>query len=604
MNRKPILFALVVLGLVALSSCGGGSSSPGILIQLTNVPGTLTVNQTVSLSATISNDTGAGNVNWTCSPSGSCGTFNPTTTSNGGTTSYTAPAAAGTVTITATDADHSSATTNASISVVSVGSNGQLKGNYVYFVEGSNVNGLYFATGTIVADGSGNINSGEQDYFDASGLADTADPLTGTYSISGTGIGSITLALQNTLLLPNGGNETFSIGVTSSSHALVIEFDGNDTSSGTLDLQYQGSTPITASQIAGAYSFAFNGEDLSTGAGLTFGGFANLSAATGSVTTGTIYRNDGGALANGSAAGSVTGPDSFGRGTVTMSGYQFVYYAVQGAASTTQSGVLRVAESDAASTGFLSGGAIYSQGTPGANSTFSDTSLKGTATFFESGSSVNGALSLAGQFTADGAGNFSAGYADTNDDGDYQKGSIAGEDVYAISSNGSGTMTLPGTGSTTEDVSALLIFATDPNLNLNDPNNSTGGGGALIVDNDSGAYGTGLIVPQTTGAFQGNYAVNLQFFNSGGEEDFVGQSVASGGSLSGSVDLNDSGTTASGTMFSGSSSADSTNVGRYTGSFTVGANSYHITYYQVSSGEFFIVDTDSGDVGNGFMQTQ
>jgi hypothetical protein len=45
-------------------------------------------------------------------------------------------------------------------------------------------------------------------------------------------------------------------------------------------------------------------------------------------------------------------------------------------------------------------------------------------------------------------------------------------------------------------------------------------------------------------------------------------------------------------------------VGRYTGSFTVGANSYNISYYQVNSGEFFILDTDSSDVGNGFLQSQ
>jgi hypothetical protein len=229
--------------------------------------------------------------------------------------------------------------------------------------------------------------------------------------------------------------------------------------------------------------------------------------------------------------------------------------------------------------------------------------LSGTYAFFESGSTVNGPLALAGQFTA-ASGTLSAGFADTNDDGTYGKGSIAAS-PYTLAGNGSGTLTLPGTPSTTEDVSALLIFATDPTLNLLDPNNTTSGtGGALIMDNDAGAYGTGLIVPQTTGAFQGNYAVNLQLFNSSAEIDFVGQSTQSGGSFTGTVDLNDNGATATAVNFSGSSAADSTNTGRYTGSFTVGANSYNITYYQVNSGEFFILDTDSSDVGNGFLQSQ
>jgi hypothetical protein len=272
----------------------------------------------------------------------------------------------------------------------------------------------------------------------------------------------------------------------------------------------------------------------------------------------------------------------------------FVFYAVQGE-------VLRVVESDVPT--FITGGTFYGQGAPGTNSTFSVSSLSGTYAFFESGSTVNGPLAIAGQFTA-ASGNLSAGFADTNDDGTYEKGSIAAS-PYTLAGNGSGTLTLPGTPSTTEDVSALLIFATDPTLNLLDPNNTTSGtGGALIMDNDAGAYGTGLIVPQTTGALQGNYAVNLQLFNSSAEIDFVGQSTQSGGSFTGTVDLNDNGTTATAVNFSGSSTADSTNVGRYTGSFTVGANSYNISYYQVNSGEFFILDTDSSDVGNGFLQSQ
>jgi hypothetical protein len=592
MNRKPILLVLAMLGLVSLAACGG-SSSPGIFIQLTNVPATLTVNQSVNLSASIQNDTGTANVNWSCTPSSSCGTFTPATTANGGSTSYTAPNAPGTVTIMAADADHTSSTANATISVVPLGSNGQLTGPYVFFVEGTDSNGTYVATGTIVTDGSGNISSGEQDYADVGGVQAGPDSITGNYSVGTDGRGSVTLNV-NDVALPNNGVETFSIAVTSSTHALIIQFDGTATSSGTLD--FQAASAINASSIAGSYAFAFNGEDVFNNVPAAFGGVANLSAASGNVTSGTFYANDGGTTQSSPVNGPITGPDQFGRGTMRLSvGLNFVFYAVQGE-------VLRVVENDLPD--FITGGSFYGQGTPGANSSFSNSSLSGTAAFFESGTSVTGPLAIAGQFNADGSGDLSAGFADTNDDGSYAKGSIAGQAVYSIAGNGSGTLTLPGTPSTTEDVSALLIFATDPTLNLLDPNNTSGGGGALIMDNDSTAVGTGLIVPQTTGAFSGNYAVNLQFYNSNGEEDFVGQSVASGGSLTGTVDLNNDGTTASGTAFSGSSSADSTNVGRYTGSFTVGAPSYNITYYQVNAGTLFVVDTDSSDVGNGFLETQ
>jgi len=502
------------------------------------------------------------------------------------------------VTIVATDADHTGSTATATITIVAVGANSQLSGQYVYFVQGTDVDGFYTAVGSFVADGNGNITSGEQDFYDAGDVQDEADPLTGTYSIAANGQGSMTVTTANGgLTLPNGGVETFSFALTSTTHGLVVEFDAEDTSSGTIDFQTTtGTTSGTnAASITGDYSFATSGEDLSNEVSLTFGGVANLSASSGSVTSGTIYVNDGGTTQNSGTTGSVTGPDAFGRGTISTSfGVNFVYYAVQGE-------VLRVVESDVPT--FITGGTFYGQGAPGTNSTFSVSSLSGTYAFFESGSTVNGPLAIAGQFTA-ASGTLSAGFADTNDDGTYEKGSIAAS-PYTLAGNGSGTLTLPGTPTTTEDVSALLIFATDPTLNLLDPNNTASGtGGALIMDNDAGAYGTGLIVPQTTGALQGNYAVNLQLFNSSAEIDFVGQSTQSGGSFAGTVDLNDNGTTATAVTFSGTSTADSTNVGRYTGSFTVGANSYNISYYQVNSGEFFILDTDSSDVGNGFLQSQ
>ena len=52
MNFKAIFPAFMILGLIVLAGCG--SSGPAILVQITNAPATLTVNQTVSLSATVS----------------------------------------------------------------------------------------------------------------------------------------------------------------------------------------------------------------------------------------------------------------------------------------------------------------------------------------------------------------------------------------------------------------------------------------------------------------------------------------------------------------------------------------------------------------------
>ena len=58
------------------------------------------------------------------------------------------------------------------------------------------------------------------------------------------------------------------------------------------------------------------------------------------------------------------------------------------------------------------------------------------------------------------------------------------------------------------DVSVLGVYMVDPNINILDPNNSSGTGGALVVDLDLTQNGTGVLIPQTDttpGAFSGNY---------------------------------------------------------------------------------------------------
>ncbi|MGC1684986.1 MAG: hypothetical protein WA734_05150, partial [Candidatus Acidiferrales bacterium] len=570
-------------------------SNSGTTIELTNAPATLGVGQAVNLRATVGSDAANGGVDWNCTPIGSCGAFSPAHTANGATTSYTAPSAAGTVMIVADASDDSSATASANISVISAASNSVLNGPYVFFVEGTDSTGIYVAAGTIITDGNGNITGGEQDYADQGASKTRSDSITGIYSLGSDGRGSITL-IVNDAALSNGGVETFSIVATSPTHALIIEFDGSATSGGTLD--FQSANALSAGSIAGSYSFALNGYDLDSAVPAAFGGVANLSAASGFVSSGAFYANDGGTTQTSlQLNGPVTGPDAFGRGTIRTSvGLNFVYYAVQGE-------VLRIVEADLPD--FLTGGAFVGQGAAGASASFSNSALSGPYAFFESGSTISGRLSLAGQFTADGSGNLSAGFVDTNDGGMNQSGYIAGRAVYSIPGNGTGTLTLPGTATTTMEVSALLIFPTDPALNLLDPNSTSGGGGALILDFDNNAIGVGMIVPQVLGAFAGGYAVALGSFDSAGEENFVGQSVANGsGSLAGTVDVNNSFATVSGVTFSGTSAADSSNLGRYTGSFTVGAKTYNITYYQASGGEFFVLDTDSSDVGNGLLESQ
>ncbi|HVP90342.1 MAG TPA: hypothetical protein VMS75_03895 [Terriglobales bacterium] len=590
-SATPALSAAILLLALSFAACGK-SSTPSVAINLTNAPATLTVNQSVSLTASVGYDSSNAGVDWSCSGSASCGSFSPAHTASGGTTVYTAPASAGNVTITAAATADSSAKASVTISIVPIGSNAMLNGAYVFSVQGTDRNGMYAAGGTIVADGNGNITAGEQDYTDVSVQAGP-DSLTGTYSIGPDGRGSLTLSVSDASL-PHNGVETFSVAVTSAAHALITQFDGTASSSGSLDLQTAGALDPAA--VAGAYAFTVQGEDVTYQAPACFGGVLVMSAASGTVSDGTYFVNDGGSTNSGTLSGVVTVPDGFGRGTIDFAmGLNLAYYAVRGQ-------VLRLVGLNAPYT--VVGGSMYSQGAAGAGGTFTTASLSGSYVLSEAGGSVAGALALAGQFASDGAGNFTSGFADTNDAGTSSSASIAGTPAYSMAGNGVGTLSLPAAVDTTGNVGALVIFAVDPAVNLLDPSLPGGGGGALVMDYDSTAVASGSIVPQATGPFDGNYALNLQLVASDGENDWVGQTVAASGGLAGTVDINDAGATSSNESLTGTFAADGSYAGRWTGHFTVAGTSHAIVYYQVSPTLFVIVDKNSADVGFGIMETE
>ena len=120
--------------------------------------------------------------------------------------------------------------------------------------------------------------------------------------------------------------------------------------------------------------------------------------------------------------------------------------------------------------------------------------------------------------------------------------------TYTIASTGYGSLTFKVNQNTFlgfGNIASLGVYMTDPNLNLEDPNNPTGGGGALVIDMDeftltSGAFpgGAGVIIPQTdtltaTTDFNGPYVAGWQIYNNGSEFDMISQgSMTSGGSLS------------------------------------------------------------------------
>ena len=166
---------------------------------------------------------------------------------------------------------------------------------------------------------------------------------------------------------------------------------------------------------------------------------------------------------------------------------------------------------------------------------------------------------------------------------------------------------------------------TDPNLNLNDPNNTASGlGGALVADLDVTLNGTGVLTPQTdtaTANFSGNYAFGAQVYNglssSGWEFDFVGQGSVTGGVLTGTGLVSDpfftfSGNpTDSGSTFSGTATPDGAHPGRYTMfasplAVTAGGSTidFQVVVYQASGGQLFWLDEDVLSLSLGPLEQQ
>jgi hypothetical protein len=573
---SQVFTANTTAGSYTVTATATGASTPASF-SLTNTAGPATTitatggatqNTLVStpfpalLAATVvdSHNSPVGNVTVTfttvAASNGASGTFSggaTTTTATTGTNgvatisaAFTANAIAGSYTVTATFTGASApATFNLTNNAATVSN------TYVFYLSGQEgpntpnggVINYYAIAGAVTIDANGDVITGEQDYNDGIGNTSPGEPNTpdsisaATKALnvdSTTGIGTLTLTTNNPNVGPstNPGVETFAVQFVNAKHALITQFDGSATSSGSLDLQ-------TATSVSGNFAFAITGtNDLVNS--VAFGG---VFTTTSSGATGTIDVNDfdGGQVTGTTFNATFGTTDGLGRTVVTGisnpalgTPINFVSYVVGPEA-------LRIIDVDpATSTAFgdAAVGSAFGQGT----TTFTNASL-GSSVFTLLGqwSAVYATL---GQFGTDGNGNITSGIADDNelDNGLQQEAvSITSSTYNLLSSgiNGYGTMTMSGTG----DVIDLGLYMTDPLLNLNDPNNTTTDlGGALIVDLDAALPGgMGVITPQTptTAAdFAGSYAAGFQNYNQftscfDCELDMVGPfTMVSGGLLS------------------------------------------------------------------------
>jgi hypothetical protein len=610
------------------------SAPTTVTVTITQFPAqqSIATGASVAFGATVSNDPANGGVNWTCSIAGggACGTFAPTHTASGASTMYTAPAAlpqSPQVTITATSVTNPTppnGTASVLLTIFSPGTNNaNLKGQYAFVLTGQVVSSNLPTVGSLTFDGNGNITAGE---FDQPSLQTQANnfsaiPVTGTYSVSADGRGSMTLSFS--INGTPGFQMSYNFALTSNSHAVLVETDGLVSASGSLDLQSAGPN-FSQSQITGGYSFALTGMDNPNFTALARGGILTADGAGGHLTNGTLDTNDAGALASTAFTGTFTAPDSFGRGTFTFSnGSLFTYYIVT-------PGVLRLVETD--SNSFTTGGSAYGQGSLATAGNDTNAALTGSFVFGMLGQSSGMGTATVGQFTTDANGTFTAGRADSvSGDGATVNTAVSlTGTTYSISGSPRGTVT--GGGG-----SMFNIYLTDPKINLFDPNNANGGGGALIIENDATATTVGLVIPQANPAnatFSGNYALNMTALQNQGlgvdfELDLSGAVTASSATAySGLADY--AGTAfnpstnatlseapvAGSSLSNGSLAADVANPGHFTGSLTItppAGTTYFIgqaatnatlslSYYQVSTTQLLFIQVDGGEVAIGFLE--
>ena len=271
-------------------------SGPLSISFTTAPPSALQANAQASVIATVVNDSSNDGVNWslTCGTGNTaCGSLAFTHTVSGGANTFTAPASppsGGTVTIIATAAATATASTPTSVSstvaISSVGQAGLLIGQFAFYLAGTDSKGFYTEAGSVTLDGKGNVTGGEEDFADTASVHPTASS-----SLPGA-TPSVSMVAEpwtdqhgTTPASVSAGVETLSFVVVSSSRARVIEFDTSATSIGSLDLQTASS--FSQISIAGGYSFAFAGVDLTKssaamdlGGVLTADGKGNFSSIT------------------------------------------------------------------------------------------------------------------------------------------------------------------------------------------------------------------------------------------------------------------------------------------------------------------------------------
>jgi hypothetical protein len=449
--------------------------------------------------------------------------------------------------------------------------NASLTGPFAFSYTGSD-GGFLAVAGSFQADGAGHITAGTQDINSGLGIV-TNTPVTGTYTVRADGRGSITLNSTAT------GTSTLDFVLVANGHALVIRFDASATGSGTIDQQT--TSAFSNAALAGSFAFSLAGIDQVNAPLGVAGNFT--SDASGNITTGIDDSNDNSniILDDTTLTGSIP-VAATGRGVATINTirgtFVFAFYVVD-------STHLKLVETDAT---FALGGEAFRQTGP-----FSNASFSGPFAFTVAGvDQLSGGVPFAGGgvLTSNGAGIITTGTSDFNDAGTVLT-SVGLTGSYVMAANGRGTLALntASAGNLT-----FVIYPTSA--------------GVLALETDVQLLTNGSFLQQQTTAFSnatfsGGYGLNFTASPSaGGEIDAIAQFTASGTSVSGIIDLNNSGSITFGQPLSGTFAVAAN--GRTTLPLVTPLGTQNLVIYMVDGTRALFIETDTNVVAAGDIRHQ
>ena len=572
--KQSLLTALALLVISTLAACGGGSSTPPSPPSVAVSPATANVQEggTQQFTASVTN-TSSMTVSWQVNGVAGGNATTGTITSTG---LYTAPdviPSPASVTISAVLQANSSISGNSIVTITAVQfNNASLKGNYVLSLNGIDLNGnAFYAVGAITADGNGNITAGEEDLNDVSTGYVLGSSVTGTYTVTSDGRGTLNLSIP--AIAPTAFSYAFAIQALN--NAVLNEIDNNVVNaSGNLEGQTSG-TP----QPSGNYAFGFAGSSVSCGPLNSNGIFSMTSGSVG----GMQDANCGGSISQSqSLSGSYGNIDSLGRGTgslsITSGSSSVVYYVV----SANRYRFMSLA----AAIFFLGSADLQTQ------SSFAGTDFNGNYVVNSSANTVAGVSYSLIQFNASG-GNISTGYYDVNNTGNVGNTSLTG--AYSVASNGR----VSGSFTASPLTLPFAMYMISP-------------GRAYYLDERTIAIGGGNVYAQssavtTNAAWAGSYATR-QFgyfivavgILPGNSTSVSGQISADGnGTLAGTLDINDPSGVFPGLTLQGTYSVGSVAPGRTTVSITTSEGTRNYIAYVVSPAQVLLLETDSNLTAGG-----